>query len=74
MLKNQEILCKKAEELEYQVSPDTIGWKWGKHKTFTDRSLYTHIANYDQGSYMKHVWKGKIPPKINKNVYVVVGK
>ena len=41
-----------------------IGWRWGNQKIFTVKPLYIHMENRIYGPYMKHIWKGRVPPKI----------
>jgi asparagine synthetase B (glutamine-hydrolysing) len=33
-------------------------------KQFYVKSLYIHVDTHNYGSYMKHIWKIKCPPKI----------
>ena len=48
----------------------------GKKKSYTVKTLYTHIANHNHksGTHMKHVWKDKIPPKIKMFMLFIENK
>lgn len=60
-----ENIHKMAVEFKFQNEPNKIECKWGKEKTDTIKTFYTHIANHNHkyGAHMKHVWKAKIHTK-----------
>jgi hypothetical protein len=52
-------------------NPDKILWKWDKKGKFTVKSMYNALTEGDNGIYHKHIWKGKIPPKIKFFMWLV---
>jgi anaerobic selenocysteine-containing dehydrogenase len=43
---------------------DKILWKWDTKGKFTVKSVYNALTEGESGSYLKQIWRGKIPPKI----------
>jgi hypothetical protein len=39
-------------------------WKWGKNGKLTVKSTYNALTESNNGTYVKQIWRGKIPPKI----------
>jgi hypothetical protein len=61
---NWDKIMEKFQDFEFQEIGDCVSWKWGKNKEFSVKSLYDNITSITYGPYLKHIWKGKIPPKI----------
>jgi hypothetical protein len=61
---NWDKIMEKFQDFEFQETEDYVSWKWGKSKEFSVKSLYDNITCSTYGPYLKHIWKGKIPPKI----------
>ncbi|WVZ60403.1 hypothetical protein U9M48_010430 [Paspalum notatum var. saurae] len=48
----------------FKSDNDMVFWKWGKTKQFSVKTMYRSLDDRGVGKNHKHIWKGKIPPKI----------
>jgi hypothetical protein len=61
---NWDKIMDKFQAFEFQELGDCVSWKWGKTKEFYVKTLYDNLTSITYGPYLKHIWKGKFPPKI----------
>jgi len=50
---------------------DNVIWKIGKSNRFNVKSLYNALSCSEFGTYHKRIWKGKIPAKIKKFLWLI---
>jgi hypothetical protein len=50
---------------------DMISWKFGNKGLFSVKSVYNAMTANESGTYVRIIWKGKIPSKIKIFLWMV---
>lgn len=68
---NQDDICRKLDNYEFQDFPDSVKWKWGEHKCFSVKYLYNKMNSATKDPDKKtHLEKQGSPE--NQILYVVL--
>jgi hypothetical protein len=46
-------------------------WVWGKNKSYSVKSMYSHLCSGIGGGANRRIWKSKLPPKIKVFMWLI---
>lgn len=69
---NWQKILNDMNTLNFTTEKDVVSWKFGNLGQFSVKSVYNAMTRSDSGPYHKKIWKGKVPAKIKKFLWLIM--